>query len=58
MKNLPSSSNTLKAVEIQMPLPGFRVEVESPHDGWQKFHETTPSGRLRIVMVKKGVKRP
>jgi len=53
MANSPSSLSISKDEPIQLPLRGFKVEVESPLEGWQKFHETTLDGRLRIHMVKK-----
>jgi len=52
MKPLKTLQAGSKNEDVQRPLPGFTVEVESERPGWRKFHETTLDGRLRIKYVK------
>lgn len=53
MKKSESSQNTLKNEQLQTPLPGFKVEVESHNPNWRKFVENTLKGRVRIHMERK-----
>jgi hypothetical protein len=53
MTSSKSSSNILLVKAEQWPLPGFKVEMESPKEGWRKYHVTTIKGRPQVHMVKK-----
>ena len=53
MERLKSSSNTSPKKEVQLPLPGFMVEVESDKPGWRRYVETMLDGRQRYKSIKK-----
>jgi len=56
MKNSENSPTTLKNDQLQLPLRGFKVEVESPNPNFRKYIEHTLDGRIRMHMVKKPLK--
>lgn len=58
MNNSQNLSNISKDEPVQLPLPGFKMEVKSPVEGWRKIHEMTIDGRLRIHMILIAPKRP
>jgi hypothetical protein len=52
MNSSQTSQNISKNEVVQLPLPGFKMEVVSDKANWRKFIEMTPTGRIRIHLVK------
>lgn len=52
MNESKNSTKTSTSKEVQMPLKGFRVQVESAKKGWDTWLEGMGDGRYRIHMVK------
>jgi len=53
MNNSKTSEATSTKELVQLPLPGFMVEVKSGKPGWRRYIETMPDGRQRYHSVKK-----
>lgn len=51
-----NTSKTLSSISenktVQLPLPGFRGELESPKPGWKYWIENMGNGRYRVHSVK------
>lgn len=52
MNNSDSSSKDSVTEVIQLPLPGFQVQVTSDRDGWDKWVVTLENGVTQVKYVK------
>lgn len=53
MKKSDSSSNILNDQLNQLPLPGFKMKMESPKPNFLFFIENKGDGRYRLHAIKK-----
>jgi len=52
MKRSENSSNISTSDPVQLPLPGFTVEVKSHSPKWRKFVKNMGDGRVAIKLTK------